>query len=81
MDTTLDAVSNILHYHLAQSEVRRWTAEHEAASAHLELALVRQRAAEVACQHEPLATIEASPAATRDKMLAAVRYVVVGRTE
>jgi hypothetical protein len=51
------------------------------ATAALELATIRERLAEIASQHEPLATLISAACSERDRLCAAARYVVTGRTD
>ena len=49
------------------------------ASVALDLAGIRQRLAEIKCQHEPLASLLDAKMSERDRLYAAAFYVVVGR--
>lgn len=73
---------SLTNYFRATEFRRRCQAECEAASARLDLAYIRERAAEVESQHNPLASIDVTPDLTnREKMIQAVKYVMTGRKE
>ncbi len=68
------------HYLHMQDKTALARARLEAASAHLELAAIRERLAKLKSQYEPLATLEqAGDLALREKLYAAAFYAVVGR--
>lgn len=58
----------------AQAETRRWKAEHENASARLELARIKERIAELRSQHEPVH----AAGLDREKLSALLGYLVHG---
>lgn len=70
---------SFVHYMQAQAETRAARHQHDYAGAALELAQIRERLAEIASQHEPLAALLAAPMGERDRLYAAAFYVVVGR--
>lgn len=64
-------------YMQAKETTARRRGEREAASAQLELALVRERCAEVLSQHEPINALGLD----RDAVVKLVRYINCGRLE
>ena len=72
-------MSDLMHYFQAQEETRTARAERQAASYKLELCQIKERAAEFKSQHEPAATIANEKGTDRDKMLAAIHFVLFGR--
>lgn len=72
-----DNCSRFMHYLLSQSEKREAYEKYNYASTLLELRKVKERAAEVASQHEPLASRFSSE--QRELVLDIIRYVVDGR--
>lgn len=80
-DTTVDAVSDALRYEIAQAERREAYARLNYASTLLELREIRERAAELRSQYEPMDAFCRSDEQTRRAILRAIRYVVFGRKE
>jgi len=72
-------MSDVMRYQLAMEETARAKAERSAASRAYELARIQERLAMIRSQHEPLATASESEATSREKMVAAAFFVVVGR--
>lgn len=73
-------MSNFTAYLMAQERRRTAFAEYNAASAHLQLAQIKERLAEILSQHEPLASMNPEGnAMARAKQYAAAFYVVAGR--
>lgn len=82
MDLAIEAVSASLRYELAQAERREAVTQCNYAETLLALRQIQERAAELRCQHEPMATFnERETDETRQAILRAVRYVVTGRTD
>jgi len=67
------------HYQRRKAETRAARQQRDAASNALELALIRERLAEMASQHEPLAALRDAAMNERDRLYAAAHYAVVGR--
>jgi hypothetical protein len=70
-----------VRYQLAQANRREAYQQYSYAATLLELQRVRERAAELASQHEPTATFSGGDADVRRRILLAVRYVLTGRKE
>jgi hypothetical protein len=68
-------------YQMAKVESREAYQQLNYASTLLDLRRVRERAAELASQHEPTATFSGGDADVRQRILWAVHYVLTGRKE
>jgi len=66
-------------YQTARAEARAAYERYNYAGAALELARIKERLAEMASQHEPLAALRDVAMSERDKLYAAAHYAVVGR--
>lgn len=74
-------MSDFSRYMHAQTSTRCAKAEYDAASVRLELACIRERAAELCSQHEPLHTMTGGDKLTRDIINKAIFYVLNGRQQ
>ena len=72
-------MSNFERYMTAKAEKRAAYERYNYASVALENAQVKERLAEMASQHEPLAALRDAAMSERDRLYAAAHYVVVGR--
>jgi hypothetical protein len=74
-------VSDLADYFHAQDKTRLARANVETASSRLELASIKERMAELRSQYEPLSSLlpEGASTADRERILAAIFYVVIGR--
>jgi len=72
-------MSDFIRYQLAKANRRAAHAEYNHASVALRLAQIEERLAEIQSQHEPLGGLLAQDTSNRDKLIAAARYVVIGR--
>ena len=66
-------------YQKARAETSAARASFNHSSVALQLAEIRERLAEMASQHEPLAALRDTAMTERDRLYAAAFYVVVGR--
>ena len=66
-------------YQKAKAETRAARNEYNYSSVALELAEIKERLAEMASQHEPLAALRDTAMTERDMLYAAAYYAVVGR--
>lgn len=72
-------MSDLARYFHSHDIVARWRAECENASARLEIACIKERACELRSQSEPLHSLTGGDWEMRDKINAAVFYVLNGR--
>lgn len=72
-------MSDFGDYLARQTETKLASTERSLATVKLEFARVKERAAEIRSQHEPLNTLTAGDAEERQRILDAVFYVLVGR--
>ena len=72
-------MSDFDRYMTAKAEKRAAYERYNYASVALENAQVKERLAEMASQHEPLAALRDAAMSERDRLYAAAHYVVVGR--
>ena len=72
-------MNDFADYMARQTETRLAQAERSKATIKLEFARVKERAAELRSQHEPLHTLTAGDTEERQRILDAVFYVLVGR--
>jgi hypothetical protein len=80
-DAAGEIISDVMTYQLRQAERREAYEQLNYASTLLELRKVRERAAELASQHEPMATFAERDQLIRRRILLAVRYVLTGHKE
>ena len=66
-------------YMFAQEEKRRWNAEYNNSCAHLDLAQIRERLAEIKSQYDPIVGLLETSLSERDRLYVIAFYVVVGR--
>ena len=66
-------------YQTAKAEARAAYERYNYASTALELARIKERLAEMASQHEPLAALRDEAMTERERLYAAAHYAVVGR--
>jgi hypothetical protein len=71
-------MSDFMHYQARKTETELARAQYGAASTRITLCEIRERAAELRSQHEPLADF-VGKILTRDELLELVNYVMVGR--
>jgi hypothetical protein len=74
-------VTDFMTYQLRQVERREAYEKLNYASTLLDLRQIKERAAELASQHEPTATFSGGDADVRQRILWAVHYVLTGRKE
>ena len=72
-------MSEFAQYMTAKAEAKAAYERYNYASAALELARIKERLAEMASQHEPLAALRDASMSERDRLYAAAHYAVVGR--
>ena len=72
-------MSKFAKYQTAKAEARAAYERYNYAGAALELARIKERLAEMASQHEPLAALRDAAMCERDRLYAAAYYAVVGR--
>lgn len=77
----LRAVIDPLRYELAHAQRREAYEKYNGAALLLQLRQIEERAAELASQHEPMATFAERDQLTRRRILLAVRYVLTGHKE
>ena len=66
-------------YQTATAEAQAAYERYNYAGAALELARIKERLAEMASQHEPMASLRDADMTERDRLYAAAHYAVVGR--
>jgi hypothetical protein len=66
-------------YQTAKAEAKAAYELYNYAGIALELAQIKERLAEMASQHEPLAALRDAEMSERDRLYAAAHYAVVGR--
>ncbi len=76
---TRDPTHDLANLFRAHDQVARWRAERENASARLELETIKERMWELHSQHQPLGDLCGANNLLREKILAHIFYVVVGR--
>ena len=76
-----EMVSRVLWRRIHQEQTKTAKAERNCASEKLERSLIFERMSEVECQHEPIAKVLADIRDDRERIIAIVRYVVIGRME
>ena len=77
--TMTNAACAFEHYLRRKAETKAARERHNSSAAELELALIRERLAEMASQHNPLAALCDKGLNERDRLYASAHYVVVGR--
>lgn len=76
-----EMLGNWLHYQHAKAETKAAYERYNYAASALDMARVRERAAEVASQAEPLNSLIASDMDEREKFVALARYISTGRKD
>lgn len=77
----LRAVIDPLRYEFTHAQRREAYEKYNGASLLLKLRQIEERAAELASQHEPMATFAERDQLARRRILLAVRYVLTGHKE
>lgn len=77
----LDQICASLRYREAQTARREAYEKLNSACLLLSLRQLRERAAELESQYEPMATFSGEDEAIRERILQAVHYVITGRKE
>ena len=72
-------MNEFANYQTAKAEAQAAYERRNYAGAALELARIKERLAEMASQHEPLASLRDADMTERDRLYAAAHYAVVGR--
>ena len=72
----MDPAHDLATLFFAQEKTRRYRAEREAASAHLEMALLKERMAELMSAHDPVAALGLD----RERLRIALRFLAHGDT-